>query len=1503
MVRTRGKMEQRLEAVERSRTTMEETLLRMETMMQNMTGRIDTMSDEFRQRGRSRSHHSHRSRPSPSPAVSRGNSAYSNHTYHRRRDEYARFPVNMARKVDLPLFNGDGAYNWLVRMERYFRLNHITEDDKLEVSVVAMEDRALNWFQWWEHQTEEKNWESLKESVIRRFQPDLLQNPYGPMLSLKQTGTVRDYRDEFELTIAPQRTVDREILRGIFITGLKEEVKAELKLYNPRSLTDVMDVALQIERKNEAIQLKRQDVMMGEKDKGSVPSKFQNWGESSKARYGNAGINTQGKGANDNKNFNSWFERMGKKVTDMQSSGFRKVGPQLSQEEFQERSRKGLCFKCGEKWNKEHTCKLKHFKLMLVEDSDVDEDTDCEEPEVPEEEVVLESKSMQLSLMSREGIPTMRAFKIKGVLKWNQGERQVEVLIDSGATHNFISQKLVEELELPFNTITGYKVQIGNGEKISNNRRCEEVVLCLPDTDIKQDFYILNLGGTDLVLGMEWLTSLGDVEINFQKQTINWKSSGHNHSVQGDPKLSSMEVSLKTLTQIIQDNGDGYLIYYEGSLMQMEKGKDMDCIWKEILAEFPEITQPLEGLPPSRSCDHSINIQEGANIPNIRPYRYPQYQKTEIERIIQEMLSSGIIQPSNSPYSSPILLAKKKDGGWRFCGDYRALNRITIPDKFPIPIIDELLDELGGARIFSKLDLKSGYHQIRMKEEDRKKTAFRTHEGHYEYLVMPFGLTNAPSTFQALMNQVLRPFLRKSALVFFDDILIYSKSIEEHQKHLRDVLSALEKNQLKINLKKCSFGQSKLVYLGHIIFGQGVSADPEKIEAMLQWPAPKDLKGLRGFLGLTGYYRKFVKGYSKIAFPLTNLLKKDNFHWDLKAEQAFVELKIIMTTLPVLATPDFNKMFVIETDASGTGLGAVLMQDGRPVSYMSKELSTRNQNKSIYERELMAVVLAIQKWRPYLLGRPFEVHTDQKSLKFITEQRLMGEEQQRWTSKLLGYNFTIKYKPGVENKAADALSRKYALQSLSVVSCQEWEGLEEELNKDPKCQEIIQQVISYPDKKEYFRTMKRVEGLFYWPGMRNDIKKYVEECAICQTNKYQALKPTGLLQPLPIPTSIWTDISMDFIGGLPRSQGKDTILVVVDRFTKFAHFIALSHPFNAKEVAEIFIKEVVKLHGFPKTIVSDRDSVFLSSFWSEIFKLAGTQLKYSTAYHPQTDGQTEVVNRCLETYLRCLTGRKPKQWSQWLHWAEYWYNTNYHIALKQTPYKALFGLDPPAIVKGDVTLTAVEEVSRLTAQRNAMLEELKMNLARAQNLMKQQADKHRRNIQLEVGDQVYLKIQPYKLKSLAKRVNQKLSPRYYGPFEIIEKINSVAFKLQLPDDSKIHPVFHVSLLKKVIAPTTQFQPLPKCLSEEMELQVIPEAVMDSRVNQAGNVEVLIHWKNLPSFEDSWELLQMMREHFPDFHLGDKVNFQGGSNDRLISDKPIKYFNKVYHRRNKGGGSQ
>jgi hypothetical protein len=320
-----------------------------------------------------------------------------------------------------------------------------------------------------------------------------------------------------------------------------------------------------------------------------------------------------------------------------------------------------------------------------------------------------------------------------------------------------------------------------------------------------------------------------------------------------------------------------------------------------------------------------IPLVPGSIPPNIRPYRHPFYQKNEIEKMVQELLNAGVILPSTSHYSSPMVMVLKKQGSWRMCPDFHALNKLTIKEKFPIPIIDDLLDELSGDQFFTKLDLRSGYHQICMKEENIPKTTFRTHESHYEFLVMPFGLCNAPSTFQSLMNHVFHPFLHHFVLVFFDDILIYRKTWTNHLSHVDKVLNLLSQHQLLLKQSKCDFGASKVEYLGHLVGKVGIRVDPKKIEAMKDWPHPKTLKNLHGFMGLTCYYRKFVKNYGKIMAPLTTLLKNNSFTWTPAACSGFSNLEDGMCTTLVLALPDLTKTFVLECDASGKGIGVVLM--------------------------------------------------------------------------------------------------------------------------------------------------------------------------------------------------------------------------------------------------------------------------------------------------------------------------------------------------------------------------------------------------------------------------------------------------------------------------------------------------------------------------------------------------------------------------------------------------
>jgi hypothetical protein len=430
--------------------------------------------------------------------------------------------------------------------------------------------------------------------------------------------------------------------------------------------------------------------------------------------------------------------------------------------------------------------------------------------------------------------------------------------------------------------------------------------------------------------------------------------------------------------------------------------------------------------------------------------------------MVQELLTAGIIHPSTSPYSSPVIMVLKKEGSWRMCPDFRSLNKLTIKDKFPIPVIDDLLDELSGAQFFTKLDIHSGYHRICMKEVDIPKIAFCTHEGHYEFLVMPFGLCNTPSTFQSLMNHVFRPFLHHFVLVLFDDILIYRKTWTNHLTHVDQVLCLLSQHQLFLKQSKCAFGASKVEYLGHLVGKDGVRVDPKNIEAMQDWPHPKTLKSLCGFLGLTGYYHKFVKNYGNIAAPLTSLLKKNSFTWTPAVAQDFQILKTTMCTTPVLALPDFTKTFLLECDALGKGNDTVLMQEGRPLAFTSKQLSERNMGKPIYEKEMLAILHAIELWHPYLLGQCFQIKTNHQILKHFMEQRISSQEQQKWVTKLFGYDYEIIYKKGKDNVVADELSQKYedegSLFSLSFIVPDWLQVVHQEWLQDPKSLHLIQQL-------------------------------------------------------------------------------------------------------------------------------------------------------------------------------------------------------------------------------------------------------------------------------------------------------------------------------------------------------------------------------------------------------------------------------------------------------------
>ncbi|GJR01060.1 putative mitochondrial protein [Tanacetum coccineum] len=651
----------------------------------------------------------------------------------------------------------------------------------------------------------------------------------------------------------------------------------------------------------------------------------------------------------------------------------------LTQKELEDKRTKGQCFYCDQKYTPGHKCSGQLHSIEVICDGDFDNHIDGDE-ETYEDcvgDMIKVTASPQITLNALSCLNSYQTMRIRGRI----GKQVVNILMDCGSTHNFLDIHTAKKLGCRLDKTTPMQVLVATRQKMLNTSVCHDLKWSLQNEVFTSDVMLLPLGGCEMVLGIQWLATLGDMQCNFEKLIMRFNYNGrqlvlrgikntHVHWIQGRKGMLKQD-ELSSMA----------LCVYQVQLCQMESTGSVSAEVEQVLTQFDEVFKVPKDLPPQRSHDHQIPLMPNTPPINVRPYRHPPNQKDAIEGMVKELMDAGVIRASQSPFSSPIVMVKKKDGTWRMCIDYRQLNKHTVKDKFPIPVIEELIDELNGSVVFSKLDLRSGYHQIRMKEDDICKTTFRTHEGHYEFLVMPFGLTNAPLIFQSQMNTVFKAFLRKFVLVFFDDILIYSKNLKEHCDHLAQVLQVMKDNTLFAKKSKCYFVVPQVEYLGHIISAQGVSTDPSKIEAMQKWPIPSTLNQ-----------------------PLVALTKKDAFKWNPSAELAYHKLKEAM-------------------DASDKGIGAVLCQNGHPIAYWSKTLSAKHQALSTYEKEFLAVVAALDKWKGYLLDRHFKIKTDHFSLKYLLNEKLTTPFQFKWLPKLLGYDYEIVYKKGSENVVADALSR------------------------------------------------------------------------------------------------------------------------------------------------------------------------------------------------------------------------------------------------------------------------------------------------------------------------------------------------------------------------------------------------------------------------------------------------------------------------------------------------
>ncbi len=659
-----------------------------------------------------------------------------------------------------------------------------------------------------------------------------------------------------------------------------------------------------------------------------------------------------------------------------------------------------------------------------------------------------------------------------------------------------------------------------------------------------------------------------------------------------------------------------------------------------------------------------------------------------MEEYIKEALNQGYIRPSSSPAASSFFFVSKKDGGLRPCIDYRALNSQTIKQPYPLPLVPAALEELLGACIFSKLDLRSAYNLAWIREGDEWKTAFITPSGHYEYLVMPYGLSNALSIFQEFMNEVFREFLHRFVIVYIDDILIFSRNLADHRHHVAQVLQKLRQFRLYLKLEKCEFHRSTVQFLGYIIRREGIQMDQGKVTAVAEWPTPQTIKELQRFLGFANFYRRFIKGFSLLTASLTTLLrgKPKSLSWSSNAHEAFDSLKTAFSPAPILRHPDPHVPFVVEVDASTTGARAVLSQlfgeppRLQPCAYYSKKLTSAEQNFDIGNRELLAITLALEEWRHWLEGanHPFTVITDHKNLKYLRQAKRLNPRQARWALFFTRFDFTIKYQPGNRNCKADALSRVHSPNSPTepepilppalIVNPIIWN-----IDQDIRATTLTEPApLGGPEGKTFVpvsiqqslldsvhkvpgsghpgsqRTLSLLQARYWWPSMSRDTIRYVCSCSVCAMSSTPHHLPVGKLVPLPFPRWPWSHMGLDFVTDLPESEGKTCVLVAVDRFSKACKLIPLRGLPSALETAEHLFQQVFRNFGVPENIVSDRGPQFIFHVWKAFFRLLGVTVSLSSGYHPQTNGQTERKIQEFGRYLRAYCQEDQHSWSRFL---------------------------------------------------------------------------------------------------------------------------------------------------------------------------------------------------------------------------------------------------------------
>lgn len=972
----------------------------------------------------------------------------------------------------------------------------------------------------------------------------------------------------------------------------------------------------------------------------------------------------------------------------------------------------------------------------------------------------------------------------------------VDVLIDSGSDISLISQSLLKHLSC--NRVPTYRLMRGIGSQELESTFYVTSVLEFPEISVEVDLFVIPSESISapILLGTDVLNRNGVTYIragNVQRLTRTDGLSQVHHL----RALDTIELN----TPLVNDDKKRLL---------------------SLVNEFSDYF--VTGTATSTVNTGSMEIRLNSDAPvHYRPYKLSADEKSRVRAIVNDLLSKGIIRESQSEYASPILLVKKKDGSDRMCVDYRALNAITVKDRFPLPLIDDHIDKLGSSRFFTSLDMATGFHQVPMKnDESISKTAFVTPEGHFEYLKMPYGLTNAPVVYQRILSKTLKLLIDTGKVLnYIDDVLILSNSIDEGLDLLRQVLICLTKAGFSVNLKKCTFLETQVEYLGRLISQGQVRPSPRKVEALVKSPIPTNVKQVRQFLGLAGYFRRYIANYATKTACLAKLTKKGApFIWGDEQNVARNYIIACLSEEPVLAIFDPKLSTELHTDASAIGYGAVLLQEHerkrkRVVGYFSRATHGAESRYHSYELETLAIVKALQHFRHYLIGIDFKIVTDCNSLKLTERKRDLLPRVARWWVYMQDFHFTLDYRKGTLMQHADFLSRNPVVVAhirrpnnwaqIAQTADSETQELMEELRDgrlDSSRYVIKNNILYYKysstgedtrllcfipkghrlsllrvfhDDHEHIgmdKTVSLILRHFWFPGFRQFVKKYITHCVVCLSHKKVPRAPHQPIESWTKPDSPFSTIHMDVLGPLPESNGFKYVLVLVDAFSKFCLLYSLYRQ-DTDDLKRVFTN-AISLFGTPSLIVTDRGRMFESSSFQDWISALGCASHLITPEMHQENGQAERYCRSVLNMLRVEVNNKGSSWSDALWKIQLTLNITRQATTQTSPLQLLIGVEATTPVLRALVRDVALENSH--ANREAMIA---LRRQRASELLKENQQRQDQRInETRKQPRVYA-LGDFVFVGKSSQSSGKLDSGMRGPYKIIQQLPHDRYGLEL----------------------------------------------------------------------------------------------------------------------------